>query len=107
MDRDDPRELRDPEEREKALMNALPALVSHVFARAPGYRRRDPDVVPEAVTDRTGLAKLRLLRKSELAEIQRADPPFGGLSVIPAPQAPVRISNPSGIHASADILAPN
>ncbi|HET6984198.1 MAG TPA: AMP-binding protein [Myxococcaceae bacterium] len=97
MDRDDPRELRDPEEREKALMNALPALVSHVFGRAPGYRRRDPDVVPEAVTDRTGLAKLRLLRKSELAEIQRADPPFGGLSVIPAPQAAKLFSSPGPV----------
>ena len=38
-------------------------------------------MVPEEVTDRAALAKLRLVRKSELPEIQRADPPFGGLSV--------------------------
>jgi hypothetical protein len=33
-------------------MKKLPAVVRHVFDRAPGYRRREPDVVPEEVTDR-------------------------------------------------------
>ncbi len=97
MDREDPRERRSPDEREAALMKALPALVSHVFATAPGYRRRDPSVVPEEVTDRAALAKLRLVRKSELAEIQRADPPFGGLSVIAAPQAAKLFSSPGPV----------
>ena len=49
MERDDPRERRSPEEREAALMKTLPAVVSHVFARAPGYRRRDPDQGPLAL----------------------------------------------------------
>ena len=97
MEREDPRERRSPEEREAALLKALPALVSHVFATAPGYRRRDPSVVPEEVTDRAALAKLKLLRKSELAEIQRADPPFGGLSAIAAPQAAKLFSSPGPV----------
>ena len=97
MEREDPRERRSPEEREAALMKALPALVSHVFATAPGYRHRDPSVVPEEVTDRAALAKLRLVRKSDLAEIQRADPPFGGLSVIAAPQAAKLFSSPGPV----------
>ena len=87
MEHDDPRERRSPEEREAALMKALPAVVSHLFVLAPGYRRRDPSVVPEEVTDRAALAKLKLVRKSELPELQRADPPFGGLSALGAPQA--------------------
>ena len=97
MDVDDPRERRDPEERERALMKALPAVVSHAFARAPIYRRRDPSVVPEEVTDRGALAKLRLVRKSELAELQRADPPFGGLSTVAAPQAAKLYSSPGPV----------
>jgi hypothetical protein len=39
MEEVDPKERRPPEERERALMKVLPAVVSHVFARAPGYRR--------------------------------------------------------------------
>jgi phenylacetate-CoA ligase len=97
MELEDPRERRDPEDRERALMKVLPAVVSHVFARAPGFRRRDPGGVPEEVTDRAALARLRLVRKSELAEIQRADPPFGGLSTVPAPQAAKLFSSPGPV----------
>ncbi len=87
METEDPSERRAPEERERALMKVLPAVVAHAFARAPAYRRRDPAVVPEEVTDRRALARLRLVRKSELAELQREDPPFGGFSAVAAPQA--------------------
>jgi len=94
---DDPRERRSPEERERALMKALPAVVTHAFERAPIYRRRDPSVVPEEVTDRAALARLRLVRKSELPEIQRGDPPFGGLSTVAAPQAAKLYSSPGPV----------
>jgi phenylacetate-CoA ligase len=97
MEVEDPRERRDPEERERALMKALPLVVAHAFTQAPLYRRRDPTVVPEEIVDRRALAKLRLLRKSELAEIQRADPPFGGLSAIAAPQAAKLFSSPGPV----------
>ncbi len=97
MEAEDPSERRDPEERERALMKVLPRVVTHAFERAPTYRRRDPTVVPEEVTDRAALARLRLVRKSELAEIQRGDPPFGGLSTIPAPQAAKLFSSPGPV----------
>ncbi|HVP59036.1 MAG TPA: AMP-binding protein [Myxococcaceae bacterium] len=97
MEAEDPRERRSPEERERALMKALPAVVARAFERAPIYRRRDPSVVPEEVTDRAALARLRLVRKSELPEIQRADPPFGGLSTVAAPQAAKLYSSPGPV----------
>ena len=97
MEVEDPRERRDPEERERALMNVLPRVVTHAFERAPAYRRRDPTVVPEEVTDRAALSRLRLVRKSELAEIQRGDPPFGGLSTVAAPQAAKLFSSPGPV----------
>ncbi len=93
----DPRERRSPDEREQALMKALPAVVSHLFGRAPGFRERDPGVVPGEVTDRAALARLRLVRKSELPELQRARPPFGGLSTVAPPQAARLFSSPGPV----------
>ncbi|MGZ3480697.1 MAG: phenylacetate--CoA ligase family protein, partial [Myxococcaceae bacterium] len=98
MEPEDPRERRAPEERERALMKALPAVVAHAFAQAPAYRRRDAAVVPEEVTDRRALARLPLIRKSELAELQRGDPPFGGFSAVAAPQAARLFASPGGVY---------
>ena len=79
------------------LMKELPAAVTHAFTHAPAYRRRDPAVVPEEVRDRRALAKLRLLRKSELAVLQKEDPPFGGLVTVPAGQAGRLFASPGGV----------
>ncbi len=38
---------------------------------------------PEKVTDRQALAELPLTRKSELIELQRRNPPFGGFAAVP------------------------
>jgi phenylacetate-CoA ligase len=40
-------------------------------------------VEPTSVTSRAALAKLPLLRKSDLAALQKANPPFGGLNATP------------------------
>ena len=93
----DDRETRSPEERERALMKELPAAVAHAFTHAPAYRRRDPAVVPEEVLDRRALARLRVLRKSDLAELQKTDPPFGGLVTVPAGQAGRLFASPGGV----------
>jgi phenylacetate-CoA ligase len=79
-------ESRDPEERERALMAALPAQVEHARSRAPGFARILADVDPRAVTSRAALAKLPVTRKSELLERQKAAPPFGGLNATPPGQ---------------------
>jgi len=97
MEPEEARERRSPEDRELALMKALPLAVAMAFERAPAYKRRDPSVVPEGIVDRRALAKLRLMRKSELAEMQRGDPPFGGLSILPASQAAKLFSSPGPV----------
>jgi phenylacetate-CoA ligase len=97
MQAEEARERRSPEEREAVLIKVLPRVVAMAFERAPAYRRRDPSVVPEEVVDRRALAKLRLMRKSELPEMQREDPPFGGLSMVPAPQAAKLFSSPGPV----------
>jgi phenylacetate-CoA ligase len=72
-------ETRDPAEREAALMSALPQIIAAAKERAPAYRQLLAGVHPEDVVDRRSLAELPLTRKSELIELQRHNPPFGGL----------------------------
>jgi phenylacetate-CoA ligase len=73
-------ETRDPEIRERALFAALPAQLAYAKARAPAYARLLRDVDPETLTSRAALARLPVIRKSELVDLQKAQPPFGGFS---------------------------
>ena len=76
-------ETRDPAEREAALMSALPQIIAAAKERAPAYRQLLAGVHPEDIADRRSLAELPLTRKSELIELQRQNPPFGGLTAAP------------------------
>jgi phenylacetate-CoA ligase len=76
-------ETRDPAERERSLMAALPQIIAAAKERAPAYRRLFSAVRPEEVTDRQTLAQLPLTRKSDLIELQRREPPFGGFAAVP------------------------
>jgi len=73
-------EARDPVERERLLMAALPGQIAHAKRKASGWARILAHVDPAGVTSRTALAKLPVTRKSDLAELQRAERPFGGLN---------------------------
>jgi phenylacetate-CoA ligase len=72
-------EMRAPGEREAALMAALPRIIAEAKEHSPAYRRLLAGVHPEDIIDRRTLAELPLTRKSALIELQRQDPPFGGL----------------------------
>ena len=76
-------ETRDPEQRERTLMAALPLQVGHAMKNAPGFARILTGVDPSAVTSRAALATLPITRKSELKDLQQALPPLGGLNAIP------------------------
>jgi len=77
-------ETRDPGEREKSLMAALPGQIAHAKLNAPGWSRILADVDPQVVSDRAFLARLPVTRKSDLPSLQKAARPFGGLNAIPA-----------------------
>ena len=79
-------ETRDPEARERALLAALPAQVEHAKRNAAGFARILKDVDPRAVVSRAALAKLPVTRKSDLKDLQRADPHLP--TVNPAHDAP-------------------
>src|SRR5262245_23401296 len=82
-------ETRDPEERRRELFGRLPDLIARA-ARAPGWAKQLAGIDPQAVTSATRLAKLPVLRKSELIARQKELPPFGGLNVA-APERLLRL----------------
>ena len=73
-------ETRDPALREREQLAALRRQVAHAKAHAPAFAQRLAAVDPAAIDSRASLAALPVTRKSELAELQKASPPFGGLA---------------------------
>ncbi|MGA7327502.1 MAG: AMP-binding protein [Rhodomicrobium sp.] len=72
-------ETRDPHRRETELFSKLPAFLARLQRDYPGWRTRLSGIDAASILSRGALATLPLLRKSELAELQAAYPPFGGL----------------------------
>jgi phenylacetate-CoA ligase len=77
-------ETRDPAAREASLFDRLRDQIVEAQAQAPGIAAHLGGIAADVVTDRTALAALPVLRKSALVEMQRAAPPFGGLTTRPA-----------------------
>jgi len=75
-------ETRDAAAREKELFARLPEALARAMS-APGWAEHLKGVDPKTVTSRAALAKLPVLRKSDLPALQKAMPPFGGLAVTP------------------------
>ena len=79
-------ETRDPAAREREQFDALPAQLAHAMT-ASGWKKQLAGVTPNAVTSREALAKLPVLRKSDLVVLQTKHPPFGGFNVTPPGRA--------------------
>src|SRR6202011_35755 len=79
-------EIRDPDAREREQFARLVEILARAMT-APGWARRLDGIDPTSVASRAGLARLPLLRKSELPALQKADPPFGGFNVTPPGRA--------------------
>src|SRR4029078_5058155 len=70
-------ETRDPAAREADLFARLPEVLRKGMA-PPAYAERLQGRATASVTSRAALAKLPVLRKSELPALHKAAPPFGG-----------------------------
>jgi phenylacetate-CoA ligase len=73
-------ETRTPEVREREQFAALADLIAGAMS-APGWGEQLAGLNSTAVTSRAALAKLPVLRKSDLKERQAARPPLGGFAV--------------------------
>ena len=75
-------ETRSAEARAADLAVALPRQVARAIDRAPALAGLLRDVDPAQVADRAALAKLPVIRKSELGKAQADRPPFGGFTTV-------------------------
>ena len=80
-------ETRAPAGRERSQLAFLPDLIRRAKTDAPGWAGHLSSVDPADVTSRAALARLPLLRKSSLKELQAKRPPFGGFATAEGPTA--------------------
>lgn len=100
----DRQEVREPEQRAAQMFTALPGLIRHAIDNAPGMAAHLDGVDAAAVTTPEALARLPVLRKSELFARQAAEPPFGGLAATPVARlshvfvSPGPLAEPEGVR---------
>ncbi len=75
-------ETRSADERAADLARSLPEQIARAKERAPGISAMLADIDPAEVTTPADLAKLPVLRKSELGRAQSEKPPFGGFAAM-------------------------
>ncbi|MDA9503508.1 AMP-dependent synthetase [Bradyrhizobium sp. CCBAU 11386] len=90
----DPLETREQAAREAELFSCLPGVLRSAMT-APAYAERLKGVDPATVTTRAALARLPVLRKSELPALHKASAPFGGF-VAAAPGSFARLFTSPG-----------
>jgi phenylacetate-CoA ligase len=73
-------EIRAAAAREGELFAALPGIIARAMT-APGWARHLAGVDPKQINSRTALARLPVMQKSDVAALQKENPPFGGLNV--------------------------
>jgi len=84
-------------------------LIGHAWARAPGVRRRleRAGLSPRDIRGVDDLARLPMIKKSEMPDLQKADSPFGGFCTVPPAKirrifvSPGPILEPMGPEVSA------
>ena len=89
-------ETRDPAVREHEQAAALPGIVSRAMT-APGWAKHLKGIDPKSVNSRAALAKLPVLRKADVAALQKENPPFGGLNVTAPSKAHRLLMSPGPI----------
>lgn len=102
----DPKETRNPAEREAALMAALPGQIAHAQKATQAFADILQSVDPAQITSRQALAQLPVTRKYELLERQKAarargagGDPFGGFASLRYGQGMTRVfASPGTIY---------
>ena len=79
------RETMSPAARERYQSEWLGRLIAHAWERAPGVRRRldAAHLAPRHFRSTEDLARLPVIKKSQMPDLQKADPPFGGFCTVP------------------------
>ena len=94
----DRQEVRSPADREASLFHALPGLLRHALDNAQYFADHLAGIDPDTVANRADLARLPVLRKSDLYELQTKDPPFGRLTATPLTRLARIYASPGPIY---------
>lgn len=94
----DRQEVRNAADRERSIFHALPGLLRHAIDNSAHYAASLKGIDPDQVTDRAALARLPVLRKAELIELQQSQRPFGGLTATPASRLARIFASPGPIY---------
>jgi phenylacetate-CoA ligase len=79
------RETMSASARQRYQAEWLRELVDLAWERAPGMRRRleAAGLTPKDLRDSDALVRLPVMKKSQMPDLQQADPPFGGFCTVP------------------------
>ncbi len=91
-------ETRDADERRRIQFGALPAHIAHAQQSSPAFATILKGIDSTQITTPVALTQLPVTRKSELAELQRRYPPFGGLATVRPGDAAKIFSSPGPIY---------
>jgi len=91
-------ETRSPDVRERALFRALEDQLARARKHAPYFAQLLAHIRPGDVRDRAALAALPITRKSDLMTLQKAAPPFGGMSALPLSRLARVFASPGPIY---------
>jgi len=91
-------ETRRPEGRETALMARLPAQVMHARRHGPWFAENLAGFEAAEINSRAALARLPVVRKHQLLDLQKSRPPFGGLNATPLAGLGRVFSSPGPIY---------
>jgi phenylacetate-CoA ligase len=94
----DPLETRDPDEREADLMDKLARQVAHAKESTHYYFQSLAGISPFECTTREALGRLPLTRKRDLIDLQKKNPPFGGLNSLARHRAKRVFASPGPIY---------
>ena len=97
-------ETREPAARERDLLTRLPTLVAGAM-KAPAWAAHLAGVDAKSVTSRAALAKLPVLRKSELPGMQKSNPPFAGFLSHPISEFGRLFTSPGPIYEPEAAIA--
>ena len=91
-------ETRAHEKREQALFGALPGHIAHAKTNTQYFAKLLKDTDPESVRDRASLAQIPVTRKSDLIQLQKERPPFGGMIAVANGQLGRIFASPGPIY---------
>lgn len=97
---DDTLERLSTPEREKRMNKKLQQLIKYAYENAPGFKARmdKAGVKPGEIKTRDDLDKIPVLRKDDLIQLQKENPPFGGYLAVPLSEVDHVYQSPGPIY---------